>query len=133
MPFVGFDWRYRKAHEYLDMGHNGNPDAHLHKETEENIFGQQSTKDNRSVFSVGIEYILPMLIKTQAEIFTDGNFRLQFERMDIPISKRIRMNAMWNTDKEYMAGFRYILNKNIGLTTHYDSDMGLGFGLNINY
>ncbi|MFA9289924.1 MAG: multicopper oxidase domain-containing protein [Solirubrobacteraceae bacterium] len=133
MPFVGFDWRYRKAHEYLDMGHNGNPDAHLHKEIEENIFGQQSTKDNRSVFSVGIEYILPMLIKTQAEIFTDGNFRLQFERMDIPISKRIRMNAMWNTDKEYMAGFRYILNKNIGLTTHYDSDMGLGFGLNINY
>jgi hypothetical protein len=38
-----------------------------------------------------------------------------------------------NTDKEYMAGLRYILTKNFGITTHYDSDMGLGFGLNVNY
>jgi len=28
---------------------------------------------------------------------------------------------------------RYIVNKNIGLTTHYDSDMGLGFGVFLNY
>jgi hypothetical protein len=28
-----------------------------------------------------------MLIKAQAEVYTDGNFRLQFERMDIPVSK----------------------------------------------
>jgi hypothetical protein len=53
--------------------------------------------------------------------------------MDIPVSKRLRMNLMWNTDKEYMAGLRYILTKNFGITTHYDSDMGLGFGLNVNY
>ncbi|HLF51927.1 multicopper oxidase domain-containing protein [Flavobacterium sp.] len=118
MPFVGFDWRYRK----------NNPE-----EIEENIFGQSNTKNNRAVFSAGIEYTLPMLIKAQAEVFTDGNFRLQFERMDIPVSKRLRMNLMWNTDKEYMAGFKYILGKNFGITTHYDSDMGIGFGVNFNY
>ena len=118
MPFVGFDWRYRK------MGID---------EQEKNIFGQGSTKDIRSVFSAGVEYTMPMLIKAQAEVFTDGNFRLQFERMDIPVSKRLRMNLMWNTDKEYMAGFRYIIGRNFGLTTHYDSDMGIGFGLNVNY
>ena len=118
MPFIGFDWRYRK----MEMG-----------EIEENLFGQSSTKDKRAVFSAGVEYTLPMLIKAQAEVYTDGNFRLQFERMDIPVSKRLRMNLMWNTDKEYMAGLRYILTKNFGITTHYDSDMGLGFGLNVNY
>lgn len=118
MPFVGFDWRYRKMEEG-DM--------------EENLFGQTNTKDNRAVFSAGVEYTLPMLIKAQAEVFTDGNFRLQFERMDIPVSKRLRMNLMWNTDKEYMAGLRYIVKKNIGITTHYDSDMGLGFGVSLNY
>ncbi|MNS04010.1 Copper resistance protein A precursor [compost metagenome] len=96
MPFVGFDWRYRKMEE---------------GEMEENLFGQTNTKDNRAVFSAGIEYTLPMLIKAQAEVFTDGNFRLQFERMDIPVSKRLRMNLMWNTDKEYMAGLRYIVKK----------------------
>ncbi len=118
MPFIGFDWRYRK----MEMG-----------EIEENLFGQSSTKDKRTVFSAGVEYMLPMLIKAQAEVYTDGNFRLQFERMDVPISKRLRMNLMWNTDKEYMAGLRYILARNFGITTHYDSDMGLGFGLNVNY
>ena len=118
MPFVGFDWRYRKLQD---------------GEIEKNLFGQNSTKNVRSVFSAGLEYTLPMLIKAQAEVFTDGNFRLQFERMDIPVSKRLRMDLMWNTDKEYMTGFRYIIKRNYGISTHYDSDMGLGFGLNINY
>jgi CopA family copper-resistance protein len=118
MPFVGFDWRYRKI---------GNG------ETEKNLFGQGSTKDERSVFSAGLEYTMPMLIKAQAEVFIDGNFRLQFERMDIPVSKRIRMDLMWNTDKEYMAGLRYIIKRNFSVRTHYDSDMGLGFGLTLNY
>jgi hypothetical protein len=118
MPFVGFDWRYRKME-------NG--------ETEKNLFGQGSTKDGRSVFSAGLEYTMPMLIKAQAEVFTDGNFRLQFERMDIPVSTRIRMDLMWNTDKEYMAGLRYIIKRNFSVRTHYDSDMGLGIGLSLNY
>ena len=74
-----------------------------------------------------------MLIKAQAEVFTDGNVRLQFERMDIPVTKRLRMNLMWNTDKEYMAGLRYIVKRNFGITTHYDSDMGIGFGASLNY
>ena len=118
MPFVGFDWRYRKMEE---------------GEMEKNVFNQSNTKDNRAVFSAGIEYTMPMLIKAQAEVFTDGNFRLQFERMDIPLSKRLRMDVMWNTDKEYMAGLRYIIQRNLGITTHYDSDMGIGFGMNLNY
>lgn len=118
MPFIGFDWRYRKMEE---------------GEMEKNIFNQSNTKDKRSVLSAGIEYTMPMLVKAQAEVFTDGNVRLQFERMDIPLSRRLRLDVMWNTDKEYMAGLRYIIEKNFGITTHYDSDMGLGFGVNFNY
>ncbi|MCF6140476.1 multicopper oxidase domain-containing protein [Flavobacterium sp. K77] len=118
MPFIGFDWRYRKMEE---------------GKMEKNIFNQSNTKDNRSVFSAGIEYTLPMLIKAQAEVFTDGNFRFQLERMDIPVSKRVRMDLMWNTDKEYMAGLRYIIKRNFSIKTHFDSDMGLGLGVNLNY
>jgi FtsP/CotA-like multicopper oxidase with cupredoxin domain len=118
MPFIGFDWRYRKMAE---------------GEIEKNLFGQENTKDNRSQFSVGFEYTLPMLIKFQTEIYQDGNLRLQFMRQDIPVSKKLRMSLQWNTDKEYMVGLRYIIKRNIGVTTHYDSDMGLGLGLNINY
>lgn len=118
MPFVGFDWRYRK------LGHN---------EVEENLFGQKSTKDNRGVFSLGFEYLLPMLVTFQAEVFHDGNVRLQLMREDIPVSPRVRMGFMVNTDKEYMAGLSYILTRYMRVRTHYDSDMGLGVGLVLSY
>lgn len=118
MPFIGFDWRYREMKE---------------GEMEKNLFNQSNTKDNRSVFSAGVEYTLPMLVKAQAEVFTDGNVRFQLERMDIPVSKRVRMDLMWNTDKEYMAGLRYIIKRNFSARTHYDSDMGFGIGVNLNY
>lgn len=118
MPFIGFDARYRK----LDMG-----------EIEENIFGQSSTKDKRLQASIGFNYTLPLLLIFQAEVFHDGNVRMQLMREDIPVSKRLRMAFMVNTDKEYMAGFKYIVGKNMGITTHYDSDMGIGIGVNVNY
>lgn len=118
MPFIGFDWRYRK------MGMD---------EVETNLFGQKSTKDKRAVFSAGVSYTLPMLLVGQAEVFTDGNVRFQLERMDIPVSKRLRMGLMVNTDKEYMAALRYIFTRNAGITAHYDSDMGFGIGLTLNY
>jgi hypothetical protein len=51
-------------------------------------------------------------VVAQAEVFNDGNVRLQLMREDIPVSKRIRL-FMVNTDKEYMAGLKYIVGKNI--------------------
>ncbi|TLV01382.1 multicopper oxidase domain-containing protein [Dyadobacter luticola] len=118
MPFVGFDWRYRK----MGMG-----------ESETNLFGQRSTKNQRAMFSAGVNYTLPMLITAQAEVFMDGNLRFQLERMDIPVSRRIRMGLMVNTDKEYMASLKYIFMRYAGITAHYDSDMGFGVGLTLNY
>jgi len=118
MPFVGFDWRYRKM--VID-------------EQEKNLFGQTSTKDNRAVLSVGVHYTLPMLVRFQTELFTDGIVRLQLMREDIPVTRRLRFAFMFNTDKEYMAGLNYIINRNFSLRTHYDSDMGVGAGLTFNY
>ncbi len=117
MPFIGFDWRYRQK--------NGDFDK--------NIFGQKSTKDQRALFSIGAEYTLPMLVKFQTEMHTDGKLRFQLMLEDVPISSRLRSAFMVNTDKEYMTGLRYIATRNIGITTHYDSDMGIGFGVNLNY
>ncbi|WP_276975642.1 multicopper oxidase domain-containing protein [Flavobacterium filum] len=117
MPFIGFDWRYRKMND----------------EVEKNIFGQENTKDRRAVLSAGVNYTLPMLVMAQAEIFQDGNVRVQLMREDIPVSKRLRMGFMVNTDTEYMLEAKYILKRNFSIRTHYDSDMGFGVGLNLNY
>ena len=118
MPFIGFDWRYRK------MGID---------EHEKNLFGQVNKKDNRAAVSLGVMYTLPMLVNIQAEVYHDGIFRLSLMREDIPISKRLRAGFMVNTDLEYMADLRYILTRNIGIRAHYDSDMGFGVGLSLNY
>ena len=118
MPFIGFDWRYRK---------------HGINFQEENIFKQKDTKDTRQAFSIGFLYTLPMLVHFEAELFTDGTVLLQLKREDIPLTKRLRMGLMLNSDKEYMIDLKYIIAKNIGIRTHYDSDMGFGVGLNLNY
>ncbi|MBO9673322.1 MAG: multicopper oxidase domain-containing protein [Sphingobacteriaceae bacterium] len=118
MPFVGFDWRYRK----MEAG-----------KQESNIFGQKSTKDKRSMFSLGLAYTLPMLVIAQAEVYHDGNIRLQLMREDIPVSKRLRASFMVNSDKEFMGGLKFIANKYMGVSAHYDSDMGFGAGLTLSY
>lgn len=118
MPFIGFDWRYRNLEDHGP---------------ETNIFGQTNSKHERALFSAGFVYTLPMLIRFQAELYHDGNVRLQLMREDIPLSKRLRGGFMVNSDKEYMADLRYIITRHMGIRTHYDSDMGFGVGLSLNY
>ena len=117
-PFIGFNYHYRK----IDKEH-----------IEKNLFGQASTKDERKTFSAGVVYKLPLLVNLQAEIFTDGIVRFQLMREDIPLTPRLRGAFMINTDREYMAGLKYIVTKNFGISTHYDSDMSWGAGFTLNY
>ncbi|WP_410493617.1 multicopper oxidase domain-containing protein [Chryseobacterium sp.] len=117
-PFIGFNYHYRK----IDR-----------ENIEKNLFGQASTKDERKTFSAGVVYKLPLLVDLQAEIFTDGIVRFQLMREDIPLTPRLRGAFMVNTDKEYMAGLKYIVTKNIGISTHYDSDMSWGAGITLSY
>lgn len=118
MPFIGFDYRYRNMEKHGP---------------EKNIFGQRNSKHERALFSAGLTYMLPMLVRFQAEVYHDGNVRLQLMREDIPITRRLRAGVMVNSDLEYMGDLRYILTKNFGIRTHYDSDMGFGVGLSVNY
>ena len=116
-PFIGFDYHY-----------NGMMD-----ESEKNMFGQSSNQTNRKAFVAGVQYTLPMLINAEARIDSKKKFRFQLMREDIPLAPRLRLNLMGNSDKEYMAGLRYIVTKYFGISTHYDSDMGYGAGITITY
>ncbi len=124
-PYAGFDYHYRKVGNN-EMGNIFGTDTY-------NAFGQLSNKNDRQAFVVGIQYTLPMLVIADARFDSDGKFRFQLSRQDIPVTSRLRLNLMANTDKEYMAGFRYIVTKYFSLSTHYDSDMGLGAGITFTY
>ena len=116
-PFVGFDY-HRNTRENM---------------SEKNMFGQISNQDNRKAFVAGIQYNLPMQVMAEARVDSEGKMRFQLMREDIPITPRIRLNMMGNTDKEYMGGLRYIVSKYFSLSTHYDSDMGYGGGITVTY
>ena len=114
--YTGWDFRYRNSDE-----------------VERNIFSQSNTKDNRGVFCLGVQYILPWFVVVDFRVDHTGNLRLQITRDDIPLTARLRGWGTVNSDLEYSAGLRYILTKYISLSTHYDSDMGFGAGLTLNY
>jgi hypothetical protein len=116
LPYVGFDYHYKKV-----------------VSTENNLLGQLSNKNKRKAFVAGVQYTLPMLTIADARIDADGKLRFQLSREGVSITSRLRFNFMVNTDKEYMAGFRYVATKYVSLSTHYDSDMGLGAGITLNY
>ncbi len=116
-PFVGFDY-HRNT---------------MRNESEKNLFGQMSNQTNRKAFVAGIQYTLPMLFIAEQRIDSKGKLRFQLSREDIPVAPRLRLSMMGNTDKEYMGGLRYIVNKYFSLSTHYDSDMGYGGGLTLTY
>jgi CopA family copper-resistance protein len=115
-PYVGFDYHYKRV-----------------EDQEKNVLGQVSNKNDRKAFVAGIEYTLPMLVIADSRIDTDGKFRIQLSREDVSITSRLRLGFMWNTDREYMVGLRYVVGKYFSLSTHYDSDMGGGIGMTLNY
>ena len=116
LPYIGWDFRDRRSNE-----------------SEKNLFGQPDTKNHRDVLCAGLQYTLPLLFTLDGRVDMKGNLRLQLGREGIAVTSRLRFSLMANTDREYMAGFRYILTKYIGLSTHYDSDMGFGAGITVNY
>ncbi len=122
-PYVGFDYHFKME---------GGP-KNIFGDEEKNWFGQLSNKNDRKTVIAGIVYTLPMQVVADARVDGNGKFRFQLSREDVPVTSRLRFNIMLNTDKEYMAGFRYIVSKYFSLSTHYDSDMGLGAGITINY
>jgi CopA family copper-resistance protein len=121
-PYIGYDYHYKKSDSVEKNGHDYR-----------NMFGQVSNKNNRSTFTVGVQYTTPWLMLADARIDGNGKLRFQLSREGIPITSRLRLNLMGNTDKEYMAGFQYIISKWMALSSHYDSDMGLGAGITITY
>jgi hypothetical protein len=124
-PYIGFDYHFKKPDPMEARNIFGN-DYY-------NMFGQISNKNNRKTGMVGVAYILPMFVIADARIDGNGKFRLQLSREDIALSSRLRLNFMVNSDREYMAGFRYIVTKYFAISTHYDSDMGVGVGVTVVY
>ncbi|QIK60265.1 multicopper oxidase domain-containing protein [Dysgonomonas sp. HDW5A] len=116
VAYAGWDWFYREGGR-----------------REKNLFGQSSNQKNWGAFTVGMQYTLPFLLVTQLQVDHTGYVRAQLRRDDIPVTRRLRLWGMINTNIEYAFGARYILTKYVSASTHYDSDMKFGAGITLTY
>lgn len=83
--------------------------------------------------AAGMAYLLPLFIMIDGRVDHKGNFRFQISRQDFPLTKRIRLDALWNTDKEYEVGMRYVIGRYFAISANYDSDYKWGAGISIIY
>lgn len=130
--YAGFDYHYKVIDPSFENGH-AFVAKNIFGDESTNMFGQTSNKADRKTVMAGIQYTLPLLFLADFRVDGNGKLRFQVSREDIPVTKRLRFNIMINSDKEYAAGFRYIVSKWFALSTHYDSDMGLGAGATLTY
>jgi CopA family copper-resistance protein len=129
--YVGFDYHYKK--NVTNGDGPGLIGKNIFGDEAYTMFGQRSDKDNRHTIVAGVQYTLPLLVTADLRIDGNGKFRFQLSREDVPITQRLRFNIMANTDKEYAIGLRYIVTRWYAVSTHYDSDMGLGIGVTLTY
>lgn len=129
IPYVGF--RIQKNHEIMErkMAEEMGMDFHGRK----TWFGQQKASKTQGAFTVGMQYLLPMLVTADASVDQNGKVLLEFSREDIPLSRRLRGNFTVNSDGEFSTGLRYILQKWLSVSGNYDNEMGWGAGITLTY
>lgn len=129
IPYAGF--RIQKNHEIMErkMAEEMGMDFHGRK----TWFGQQKASKTQGAFTVGMQYLLPMLVTADASVDQNGKVLLEFSREDIPLSRRLRGNFTVNSDGEFSTGLRYILQKWLSVSGNYDNEMGWGAGITLTY
>lgn len=89
--------------------------------------------ENEFVGTAGLQYTLPLFVKADVRVDTHGKFRLQLKREDLTLTRRLRFDGYWNTDKEYEVGLQYIMSKRWQLTGNYYNHYGFGAGITYKY
>ena len=89
------------------------------------------------VATFGVRYFLPMHLWTDLRIDHKGNFKLEVEREEIPITQRWRVGGSFEYDLkddwEYRFSTSYIVTKYTALSINYHSELGFGAGVTLIY
>ncbi|MBN8651514.1 MAG: multicopper oxidase domain-containing protein [Cytophagales bacterium] len=84
---------------------------------------------DRKVGVLGMRYLLPMFVQSELRVDHRGNVRFQLSRNDMPITRRLRLSLVGNSDWEYNIDFDYNIGKRFYIHASYDSDYKYGAGL----
>lgn len=152
LNYSGLNWQLRErwamswkggyeSETYLERFLDKRKFLRAYIETDNRYTKAEKGKDNvvlkpakqTNLVAAGVAYLLPMFVMVDGRVDHTGNFRFQISRQDFPLTKRIRLDALWNTDKEYEIGARYIIGRYLAVSANYDSDYKWGAGISIIY
>ncbi len=110
-------------------------------ETEQNyeylVTEQRNGYKSETLGIIGVRYFLPLHFWSDLRVDHTGNFQIEIEREDIPLTKRWAMGGgveyNFNNTWEYRVITSYRLLRNLAVSANYDSDYGLGAGLSFIY
>ena len=126
---VEYDYNYRKHYDF-DLIYIRSFTRFLE------VYGGISLESKSSVEKplviAGIRYVLPLLIEMDLQINSNKKLQLEFES-SLQLTKRSRLDWMFDTDKEYRLEFSYEWNKNFLVTAAYDSDFKQGAGIRFRF
>ncbi len=89
--------------------------------------------EKRAVATLGVQYLLPLFLQSDLRVDHTGRVRFQIAKYDMALTSRLRFDGMWNTDKEYELGLRYIATKRFSLSANYSFHFGYGAGISFTY
>ncbi|MBN8577897.1 MAG: multicopper oxidase domain-containing protein [Cytophagales bacterium] len=92
---------------------------------------ENGNRVDRKVGVIGVRYLLPMFVQSELRVDHRGNVRFQLSRNDMPITRRLRLSLVGNSDWEYNIDFDYNIAKRFYIHASYDSDYKYGAGLTI--
>ena len=109
----------------------------ISREKEENTETGNTFMVDEQVATLGVRYLLPMSLWADFRVNHEGNFQLEVEREEIPITQRWRIGGSFEYDLkdewDYMVNTFYIVTKYTALSANYDSEFGFGGGILIVY
>ena len=93
---------------------------------------ESKSSGEKPLIIAGIRYVLPLLIEVDLQINSNKKLQLEFES-SLQLTKRSRLDWIFDTDKEYRLEFSYEWNKNFLITAAYDSDFKQGAGIRFRF
>jgi FtsP/CotA-like multicopper oxidase with cupredoxin domain len=124
--YIIFDGNYNYHHDYeLELYYKKYLTLFFGMYIGGNVKYEDSEKLNRAI--IGVEYILPLLIKADFRLNSKGKPRFGLANAH-QLTNRVSFEWDWNTDSEYTLGLSFEINKQFYLSGNYDATEKFGVG-----
>lgn len=120
-----FDYDWKRAYEFeASVSRNLNRFLDVYV----GVSLEEAGATEEKVGTLGVRYILPLLIEANLSIESNGDLHLELES-ELQLTDRIEFGWHWDSENDYRLELEYEITKGISVVGNYDSDYDFGAGL----